>query len=478
MELLEGGELLHRIRDKGTYTETDAIKVTTNILVALCYLHKKGIVHRDLKPENLILASNDDDYDVKIADFGLATFVKPNEKLSLPCGSPGFVAFEILQDNEPGYDTKADIFSVGAILYTLLTGIPPFHGINFKQILENNKQGDPSYSQRFWNRISEEGQDLVKKMLENDQNIRVSAEEALTHPWFSENGDSHDLGDAIQEINKLQDQEPPTKSGPTDGPSNNLLTTTPVMAGRKIKDTCESPWNPSGMTPKMYSKTPILKHGFEQAPRKKLEILDIGIISGGAQPNKDDDEDENKKVEANTLKKFDMMQAQRKMQNPQGTINFGAAVKTDAVINVQKSIEENKVDPVTNKEVSPDMIKDEAPIPNVVQVNTQIQKVLNPEKDDFQPDFNKKELDNAPETKPMPMERKRCISDAESNIIEEDIRERPDLNNESVLQKATFKSFKPGVVADLRVIPITPGDEHMSMVERNKLIKNSLSNDI
>lgn len=84
MEVLEGGELFNRIRNKGTYTEADAIKVMRNVLSALCYLHKKGIVHRDLKPENLILAGNEDDYDVKIADFGLATFVKPGKKLTLP----------------------------------------------------------------------------------------------------------------------------------------------------------------------------------------------------------------------------------------------------------------------------------------------------------------------------------------------------------------------------------------------------------
>lgn len=84
MEVLEGGELFNRIRNKGTYTEADAIKITKNILEALAYLHSKGIVHRDLKPENLILASNEDDYNVKIADFGLATFVKEGEKLDLP----------------------------------------------------------------------------------------------------------------------------------------------------------------------------------------------------------------------------------------------------------------------------------------------------------------------------------------------------------------------------------------------------------
>lgn len=104
MEVLEGGELFNRIRNKGTYTEADAIKCMKNILEALAYLHSKRIVHRDLKPENLILADENDDYEVKIADFGLAAFVPENEKLDLPCGSPGYVAYELLQDPAPGYD--------------------------------------------------------------------------------------------------------------------------------------------------------------------------------------------------------------------------------------------------------------------------------------------------------------------------------------------------------------------------------------
>lgn len=136
MELLEGGELFNRIRNKGTYTEADAIKVMKNILEAMSYLHERRIVHRDLKPENLILANPDDDYDVKIADFGLASWVPVGKKLDLPCGSPGYVAFELLQDDTTGYDCKADIFSLGVILYILLTGRPAFPGSDFKQILE------------------------------------------------------------------------------------------------------------------------------------------------------------------------------------------------------------------------------------------------------------------------------------------------------------------------------------------------------
>ena len=92
------------------------------VLTALMYIHKKNIVHRDLKPENLLLRSPGDDYDVVIADFGLASFVKEGEKLKLACGSPGYVAPEVLTEKSGGYDTKSDIFSIGVILYVMLTG--------------------------------------------------------------------------------------------------------------------------------------------------------------------------------------------------------------------------------------------------------------------------------------------------------------------------------------------------------------------
>lgn len=87
------------------YSEKDAMLIMKNILEALAYIHSKGIVHWDLKPENLILKSKENDYDVKIADFGLASFVKEGEKLTLPCGSPGYVGPEVLDDSSGGYGT-------------------------------------------------------------------------------------------------------------------------------------------------------------------------------------------------------------------------------------------------------------------------------------------------------------------------------------------------------------------------------------
>ena len=116
-EYLEGGELFERIKSKGSYQEKDAMNVMKNLLLALDYLHNQGIIHRDLKPENLILASKENDYALKIADFGLASEIKTGENLFLRCGSPGYVAPELLEDQ--GYNTKADIFSAGIILYVM-----------------------------------------------------------------------------------------------------------------------------------------------------------------------------------------------------------------------------------------------------------------------------------------------------------------------------------------------------------------------
>ena len=116
MEYLKGGELFQQIQTKGFFSEKDASTILRNILSAIAYFHEKNIVHRDLKPENMIL-SNTSDLDIKIADFGLATRIQPGNPEFLRCGSPGYVAPEIL--NNLGYETKADVFSAGVIFYIL-----------------------------------------------------------------------------------------------------------------------------------------------------------------------------------------------------------------------------------------------------------------------------------------------------------------------------------------------------------------------
>ena len=111
-----GGELFDRIMNKGHYGEKDAAILISKLLSALVYLHSMNIMHRDIKPENLIL-KDENGFDLKLADFGLAEFVNQKQHLFKRCGTPGYVAPEILDDKP--YDTKVDVFSAGVILYIL-----------------------------------------------------------------------------------------------------------------------------------------------------------------------------------------------------------------------------------------------------------------------------------------------------------------------------------------------------------------------
>jgi len=157
------------------------------LLNALDYLHMKGIMHRDIKLENLILRSNDDDTDIKIVDFGLATYLNASEYLFRRCGTPGYVAPEILADEK--YDQKVDVFSAGVILYIILTGGSPFYGKSYNEILHKNKKCEIRFDfVERGRKISEQAIDLLKKMLAKDPKIRITTREALNHEWILNDG--------------------------------------------------------------------------------------------------------------------------------------------------------------------------------------------------------------------------------------------------------------------------------------------------
>ena len=125
MELVTGGELFDMIVQRGNYTEKDAANTVVTLCDALGFLHSKNVVHRDLKPENILIESPNSDK-IKIADFGLARTCGGGEVMKTACGTPGYVAPEILKNK--GYDSPAvDMWSVGVILYILLCGFPPFY---------------------------------------------------------------------------------------------------------------------------------------------------------------------------------------------------------------------------------------------------------------------------------------------------------------------------------------------------------------
>lgn len=188
LELLQGGELFSHISKKKNLSIAEIQHIMKNMLEALVYLDKKRIIHRDLKPENMILAQKGDliKTSLKIIDFGLSTNCDVSEYLYKKCGTPGYVAPEILNlqsDEMASFSPKCDIFSAGIILYILLTGTAPFNGTGFQEIIRQNKAcciqfNDPKLK-KYPNAI-----DLLKNMLNTDPTKRISASETLTHPFF------------------------------------------------------------------------------------------------------------------------------------------------------------------------------------------------------------------------------------------------------------------------------------------------------
>jgi len=132
LECMTGGELFDRIVARQYYNEKDARDCVLSILDALNYIHSNKIAHRDLKPENLLLRSEADDTDVKIADFGFAKKCSSSKCLKTQCGTPGYVAPEILKGRK--YDYAADMWSMGVIMYIIIGGYPPFHEANQKEL--------------------------------------------------------------------------------------------------------------------------------------------------------------------------------------------------------------------------------------------------------------------------------------------------------------------------------------------------------
>ncbi|XP_048337093.1 CDPK-related protein kinase isoform X2 [Ziziphus jujuba] len=182
MELCEGGELLDRILSRGgKYTEDDAKTVIVQILNVVAFCHLQGVVHRDLKPENFLYTSKDENSKLKAIDFGLSDFVKPDERLNDIVGSAYYVAPEVLHRS---YGTEADVWSIGVIAYILLCGSRPFWARTESGIFRAVLKADPSFDEAPWPSLSLEAKDFVKRLLNKDPRKRMTAAQALSHPWI------------------------------------------------------------------------------------------------------------------------------------------------------------------------------------------------------------------------------------------------------------------------------------------------------
>ncbi|KZV58472.1 Phosphoenolpyruvate carboxylase-related kinase 1 isoform 1 [Dorcoceras hygrometricum] len=180
MELCAGGELFHKLEKHGRFSEYEARVLFRHLMQVVVYCHDKGVVHRDLKPENILLATKSSSSPIKLADFGLATYIKPGQKLHGTVGSPFYIAPEVLAG---GYDQAADVWSAGVILYILLSGIPPFWGKTKSRIFDAVRAADLRFQSNPWDFISDSAKQLIKGMLCRDTSNRLTAQQVLDHSW-------------------------------------------------------------------------------------------------------------------------------------------------------------------------------------------------------------------------------------------------------------------------------------------------------
>ncbi|OVA04924.1 Protein kinase domain [Macleaya cordata] len=203
MELCEGGELLDRILSKkdSRYTEKDAAVIVRQMLrvAAQCHLH--GLVHRDMKPENFLFKSTKEDSPLKATDFGLSDFIKPGQKFQDIVGSAYYVAPEVLKRKS---GPESDVWSIGVITYILLCGRRPFwdkteDGI-FKEVMRNK----PDFRRKPWPSISNSAKDFIKKLLVKDPRARLTAAQALSHPWVREGGNASEIPVDISVLSNMR----------------------------------------------------------------------------------------------------------------------------------------------------------------------------------------------------------------------------------------------------------------------------------
>ncbi|XP_059409727.1 calcium/calmodulin-dependent protein kinase type II delta 2 chain isoform X2 [Carassius carassius] len=182
-DLVTGGELFEDIVAREYYSEADASHCIQQILESVHHCHVNGIVHRDLKPENLLLASKMKGAAVKLADFGLAIEVQGDQQAWFGfAGTPGYLSPEVLRKDP--YGKPVDMWACGVILYILLVGYPPFWDEDQHRLYQQIKAGAYDFPSPEWDTVTPEAKDLINKMLTINPSKRITAAEALKHPWI------------------------------------------------------------------------------------------------------------------------------------------------------------------------------------------------------------------------------------------------------------------------------------------------------
>jgi len=186
-ELCTNGELFDHLNSVVTISEKRARRIMRQVIEALVHCHDKGVVHRDIKPENILL---DQDFNVKVTDFGFAKVLQPEERLYEVCGTPGYLAPELLKAGMVekhechGYGQEVDVWACGVVLYTLLVGFPPFWHRKQLMMIRQIMEGNYSFASAEWVDISQSPKDLISQMLVVEPTNRVNIRQCLFHEFF------------------------------------------------------------------------------------------------------------------------------------------------------------------------------------------------------------------------------------------------------------------------------------------------------
>ncbi|XP_023701580.1 ribosomal protein S6 kinase alpha-5 isoform X2 [Cryptotermes secundus] len=195
LELLHGGELLERIRKKDRFTESEASQIMRKLISAVNFMHSRGVVHRDLKPENLLFTDDSEQADIKIVDFGFAGLKQEKEPMHTPCFTLHYAAPEVLKEafsnGTDGYDENCDLWSLGVILYTMLSGRAPFHARSRDDsaaaVMARIKGGEFSFHADAWNHVSAEAKYVTKGLLTVDPKKRLRMSDLNSNEWLQGN---------------------------------------------------------------------------------------------------------------------------------------------------------------------------------------------------------------------------------------------------------------------------------------------------
>ncbi|KAM1039041.1 hypothetical protein ACFX13_034371 [Malus domestica] len=187
LELCEPATLYDRIVQR-TLSEPEAAAIMKQLLEAVSHCHRLGVVHRDLKPENVLFDSRNN---LKLADFGSAEWTRDGSAMEGVVGTPYYVAPEVLMGRE--YNEKIDVWSAGVMMYIMLGGIPPFYGESATEIFEAVLRGNLRFPPKAFRSVSAGAKDLLRKMICRDASRRLSADQALRHPWILSGGEANPI---------------------------------------------------------------------------------------------------------------------------------------------------------------------------------------------------------------------------------------------------------------------------------------------